>query len=253
MNTMERFNNQVAVVSGGAEGLGKGIADRLASEGGTVALFDINQQLLDKTVAEFKAKGHNVSGHLVDVASENAVRKGMEDVEATYGQIDIMVNCAGIVGPTSTNITDYPAEAFDRIYNINLRGSFLMTKYALTAMKKKNYGRILLIASMAGKEGNPFMAGYTATKAGVIGLVKGIGKEYAETGITVNGLAPAVIKTAMNDQTAPEQLAYMIAKIPMKRLGTIEEVANITAWIVSKEASFTTGFLFDVSGGRATY
>ncbi|AYB35039.1 SDR family NAD(P)-dependent oxidoreductase [Chryseolinea soli] len=250
---MERFKYQVAVVSGGAEGLGKGIADRLASEGGTVALFDINQALLDKTVTEFKAKGHNVSGHLVDVASEDAVRKAMEEVEATYGQIDIMVNCAGIVGPTSTNITDYPTEAFDRIYNINLRGSFLMTKYALVAMKKKNYGRILLIASMAGKEGNPFMAGYTAMKAGVIGLVKGIGKEYAETGITVNGLAPAVIKTAMNDQTAPEQLAYMIGKIPMKRLGTIEEVASITAWIVSKEASFNTGFLFDVSGGRATY
>jgi NAD(P)-dependent dehydrogenase (short-subunit alcohol dehydrogenase family) len=250
---MERFKNQVAVVSGGAEGLGRGIADRLATEGGTVALFDINQPLLGKTVTEFKAKGHNVSGHLVDVASEDAVRKAMEEVEATYGQIDIMVNCAGIVGPTSTNITDYPTEAFDRIYNINLRGSFLMTKYALMAMKKKNYGRILLIASMAGKEGNPFMAGYTAMKAGVIGLVKGIGKEYAETGITVNGLAPAVIKTAMNDQTAPEQLAYMIGKIPMKRLGTIEEVASITAWIVSKEASFNTGFLFDVSGGRATY
>jgi 3-oxoacyl-[acyl-carrier protein] reductase len=250
---MERFKNQVAVVSGGAEGLGKGIADRLASEDSTVALFDINQQVLDKTLTEFKAKGYNVSGHLVDVASEDAVRKAMEEVEATYGQIDIMINCAGIVGPTSTNITDYPTEAFDRIYNINLRGSFLMTKYALMAMKKKNYGRILLIASMAGKEGNPFMAGYTAMKAGVIGLVKGIGKEYAETGITVNGLAPAVIKTAMNDQTAPEQLAYMIGKIPMKRLGTIEEVASITAWIVSKEASFNTGFLFDLSGGRATY
>lgn len=250
---MERFKNQVAVVSGGAEGLGKGIADRLASEGATVALFDINQQLLDKAVTEFAAKGYNVSGHVVDVASENTVRKMMEEVEATYGQVDIMVNCAGIVGPTNTNITEYSAEAFDRIYTINLRGSFLMTKYALVAMKKKNYGRILLISSMAGKEGNPFMAGYTATKAGVIGLVKGIGKEYAETGITVNGLAPAVIKTAMNDHTAPEQLAYMIGKIPMKRLGTIEEVASITAWIVSREASFTTGFLFDVSGGRATY
>src|ERR1041384_5983403 len=136
---MERFKNQVAVISGGAEGLGKGIADRLASEGATVALFDINQQLLNKTATEFKAKGHNVSSHLVDVASEDSVRKAMEEVEATYGQIDIMINCAGIVGPTSTNITDYPTEAFDKIYNINLRGSFLMTKYALMAMKKKNY------------------------------------------------------------------------------------------------------------------
>jgi 3-oxoacyl-[acyl-carrier protein] reductase len=120
-------------------------------------------------------------------------------------------------------------------------------------MKKNNYGRILLIASIAGKEGNPYMAGYSATKAGVIGLVKGIGKEYAETGITVNGLAPAVIKTPMNDNTAPEQLAYMTAKIPMKRLGTVEEVAALAAWIVSKESSFNTGFVFDISGGRATY
>src|SRR5207344_3412686 len=115
------------------------------------------------------------------------------------------------------------------------------------SMKKNNYGRILLIASIAGKEGNPFMAGYSATKAGVIGLVKGIGKEYAETGITVNGLAPAVIKTAMNDNTAPEQLAYMTAKIPMKRLGTVEEVAALSCWIISKEASLNTGFIFDVS------
>lgn len=128
-----------------------------------------------------------------------------------------------------------------------------MTKYAIKVMEKHNYGRILLLASMAGKEGNPGMAGYTSTKGGVISLVKGIGKEYATTGITINGLAPAVIKTAMNDNTAPEQLAYMIAKIPMNRLGTIEEVAKISGWIVSKDASFTTGFLYDISGGRATY
>src|SRR6185436_19527498 len=121
------------------------------------------------------------------------------------------------------------------------------------AMEPNNYGRILLIASIAGKEGNPGMAGYSSTKAGVIGLVKAIGKEYAETGITVNGLAPAVIKTAMNKKTAPEQLAYMTAKIPMGRLGTVEEVASIACWVVSKEASFNTGVVFDISGGRATY
>jgi 3-oxoacyl-[acyl-carrier protein] reductase len=128
-----------------------------------------------------------------------------------------------------------------------------MVKYALKAMERNNYGRILLMASIAGKDGNPFMAGYSATKAGVIGLVKAIGKEYAETGITVNGLAPAVIKTAMNEKTAPEQLEFLTSKIPMKRLGTIEEVASISAWIVSKESTFTTGFVFDLSGGRATY
>ena len=250
---MKRFEGQVAIITGGADGLGKAIAERIASEGGTIALFDINEELLYKTVNSFKDKGYIVSGYAVDVASEEKVKRGIEEVEATHEKIDIMVNCAGIVGPSATYITEYPVEAFDQIYAVNLRGSFLMTKYVLPAMQKNNYGRILLIASIAGKEGNPYMSGYSATKAGVIGLVKGIGKEYAETGITVNGLAPAVIKTAMNDNTAPEQLAYMTAKIPMKRLGTVEEVAAIAAWIVSKESSFNTGFIFDISGGRATY
>ena len=250
---MKRFEGQTAIISGGAEGLGKGIAARIASEGGAVALFDVNQQLLDQTVSEFINKGFKASGHLVDVSSEEMVTQGFERAEADYGKIDIMVNSAGIVGPTSTKITDYATNEFDKIYAVNLRGTFLMTKYALKAMEKKNYGRILLIASIAGKEGNPGMVGYSATKSGVIGIVKGIGKEYAETGITINGLAPAVIKTTMNENTAPDQLAYMVAKIPMKRLGTVEEVAAISAWIVSKECSFSTGFVFDISGGRATY
>jgi 3-oxoacyl-[acyl-carrier protein] reductase len=164
-----------------------------------------------------------------------------------------MVNCAGIVGPTSTKITDYSTEDFDRLYQVNQRGTFLMTKYAVKAMEPFGYGRILLIASMAGKEGNPGMIGYSASKAAVIGIVKSIGKEYATAGITINGLAPAVIKTAMNADTDPKQLEYMVAKIPMGRLGEIDEVAKISAWIVSEECTFTTGFLFDISGGRATY
>lgn len=250
---MKRFEGQIAVVSGGAEGLGKSIAERIASEGGTVALFDINKKLLDQTIGEFKGRGFEALGYVVDVSSEELVRQGFEQVEASYGRVDIMVNAAGIVGPSSTKITAYDTAAFDNIYAVNLRGTFLMTKYALLAMEKNNYGRILLIASIAGKEGNPGMVGYSATKSGVIGLVKGIGKEYAETGITINGLAPAVIKTAMNEKTAPEQLAYMTSKIPMKRLGTVEEVAAMSAWIVSKECSFSTGFVFDISGGRATY
>ncbi|ASO05321.1 3-oxoacyl-[acyl-carrier-protein] reductase FabG [Arenibacter algicola] len=233
--------------------MGKGIANLISSEGGSVALFDINEDLLAKAVSEFTKQGFKVAGFKVDVSKEDSVKSAMEKAEATFGKIDVMINCAGIVGPTSTKITDYSVEDYDKIYEINLRGSFLMTKYAIKAMEKHNYGRILLLASMAGKEGNPGMAGYSSTKAGVIGLVKCIGKEYATTGITVNGLAPAVIKTAMNDNTAPEQLAYMIAKIPMNRLGTIDEVAKLSAWIVSKESSFTTGFIFDISGGRATY
>ena len=249
----QRFENQVAVISGGAEGLGKGIATRLASEGSKVFLFDINESLLAQTVNDFKKKGFIADGVVTDIASENAVKQGFELAEKKFGKVDIMVNSAGVVGPAAIKITEYKTEDFDNIYSINLRGSFLMTKYAIKAMEKNNYGRILLLASIAGKDGNPFMAGYTATKAGVIGLVKGVGKEYAETGITINGLAPAVIKTAMNEKTAPEQLAFLTAKIPMKRLGTIEEVAAISAWIVSKESTFTTGFVFDLSGGRATY
>jgi 3-oxoacyl-[acyl-carrier protein] reductase len=164
-----------------------------------------------------------------------------------------MVNSAGIVGPTSTNIIDYPVEKFDQVYSVNLRGSFIMTKAVLGSMLRQNYGRILLIASIAGKEGNPGMVGYSATKAGVIGLVKGVAKEFADTGITINGLAPAVVLTDLVRGVDPKQVEYMAAKIPMKRLGTIEEVAAMSAWIVSRECSFTTGFTFDLSGGRATY
>jgi 3-oxoacyl-[acyl-carrier protein] reductase len=250
---MKRFEKQLAIITGGAEGLGKGIAERIASEGGRVALFDINKNLLEQTVKEFLKKGFDAEVYEVDVSSENAVVQGIQKVEEKYGQIHIMVNCAGIVGLTSTKITDYPVEDFDMVYAVNLRGSFLMTKHVIKIMEKFNYGRILLLASIAGKEGNPFMTGYSSTKAGVTGLVKGIGKEYAQTGVTINGLAPAVIKTAMNEKTAPEQLAYMTAKIPMGRLGTVEEVAAISSWIVSEEASFNTGFIFDISGGRATY
>lgn len=250
---MKRFENQVAVISGGADGLGFGIAERIASEGGSVALFDINENLLEKSVETLTNKGFMATGYKTDISSEENVQQSIQLVQSKFGKIDIMINSAGIIGPTNTKITDYPVEEYDRIYHVNLRGAFLMTKYALKAMEPNNYGRILLIASIAGKEGNPFMAGYSSMKSGVIGLVKGIGKEYAHTGITVNGLAPAVIKTAMNENTAPEQLAYMTAKIPMGRLGTVEEVASIASWIVSKEASFNTGFVFDLSGGRATY
>ncbi|GAB3801019.1 SDR family NAD(P)-dependent oxidoreductase [Spirosoma humi] len=248
-----RFTHQVAIITGGAEGIGKGIARRIASEGATVALFDINGALLDRTVAEFAGYGYSVTGYVVDISDEASVEKAVEQVAQVHQRLDIMVNSAGIVGPTSTKITDYSVDEYDRIYAINLRGAFLMTKYAIKIMEKANYGRILHLASIAGKEGNPSMVGYSSMKAGVIGLVKGVGKEYAETGITINGLAPAVIRTALNEHTAPEQLAYMTAKIPMKRLGTVDEVASLAAWILSEEASFNTGFIFDLSGGRATY
>ena len=192
-------------------------------------------------------------GHVVDVSNEAQVSEAILKVEKEWNSIDILVHAAGIVGPTSTKITEFSTTDFDRIYEINLKGTFLVTKYVLGVMKKKGSGRLLLIASIAGKEGNPGMVGYSSTKAGVIGLVKGVAKEFADTRITVNGLAPAVIKTAMNDNTSQEQLAYMTSKIPMQRLGTIDEVAAMSCFIVSDENSFSTGFIYDISGGRATY
>ncbi|WP_353125981.1 SDR family NAD(P)-dependent oxidoreductase [Parapedobacter pyrenivorans] len=249
----KRFENQVAVISGGAEGLGKAVALRLASEGARIVLFDVNEKKLTETVRVLESRGIAVLGRCVDIADEQAVKLGYKAAEEKFGKIDVVINSAGIVGPTSTSILDYTLADFDRVYQVNLRGAFLIAKYGLQAMTVKGYGRMLLIASIAGKEGNPFMAGYSATKAGVIGLVKGLGKEFAEKGITVNGLAPAVIKTAMNEDTAPEQLAYMTSKIPMGRLGTVAEVAAMAAFIVSPENSFSTGFVYDISGGRATY
>lgn len=247
------FSGQVALITGGADGLGKGIARRLAAQGATVVLFDRQADQLKKTLQEFQEASFPVSGAVVDIAQEEQVNEQVQKVIQQQGRIDILVNSAGIVGPTGIPITDYPTSSFDELYAVNLRGSFLMAKAVLPVMQRHRYGRILLIASIAGKEGNPFMVGYSASKAGVIGLVKAIGKEYAESGITVNGLAPAVIKTAMNEQTSPEQLKYMTDRIPMKRLGTIEEVAALVGWIVSREASFNTGCVFDLSGGRATY
>lgn len=254
MNILKnRFENQVAIVTGGADGLGKAIAIQLGMEGATVALFDRNPSMLQTTLALLNSNRIEAKGYVVDVANEDMVKEAISQVEKDFSKIDVMVHCAGIVGSTNTKITDYPTEEYDKIVAINLKGSFLITKYTIQKMEKTNYGRILLVASIAGKEGNPGMVGYSSTKAGVIGLVKGVAKEYATSGIIVNGLAPAVIKTAMNENTAPEQLAYMTAKIPMSRLGEVEEVAAMASFIVSKENSFSTGFIFDISGGRATY
>ena len=253
MENFQRYVGQVAIVTGGASGIGAAIAARLATEGAKVVLFDNNESGLSEQMDKMKFSTLNVSQAVVDITKEKQVRKAFREVMETHERLDVVVNSAGIVGPTSTNIADYTLSSFKQVLAINLTGSFLITKYAIENMLPRNYGRILLIASIGGKEGNPGMVGYATSKSGVMGLVKSIGKEYAETGITVNGIAPAVIATPMNVDTDPRMMEYMLDKIPMKRLGLVDEVAALVCWICSKEASFNTGFVFDLSGGRATY
>jgi 2-dehydro-3-deoxy-L-rhamnonate dehydrogenase (NAD+) len=250
---INRFAGKTAIITGAAMGIGKAVAQRLGEEGATLALLDVNEQELKNTVAEFKKIGITAKSYVTNVSNENDVKETFSTIEKEWKQIDILVNAAGIVGPSSTTITNYSTEEFDNVYAVNLKGTFLIAKYTLLAMEKIGKGRILLIASIAGKEGNPGMVGYSSTKAGVIGLVKGIAKEFATTNISINGLAPAVIQTPMNQNTSPEQLKYMLAKIPMQRIGNVEEVAAMSCFIVSDENSFSTGFIFDISGGRATY
>ena len=241
--TEGRFAGQVALVTGGASGIGAGIAARIAREGGLVLVGDVKP---DKPPGIADAL-------MLDVRSEESVGRGIEAVLDRRGRLDILVNCAGIPGPTSVNILEYSAADFDRVLSVNLRGAFLTTKAAVAAMLPQGYGRILHLVSIAGKEGNPGMVGYSASKAGMTGLIKGVGKEYATSGITVNGLAPAVIQTPMMADVSDEMRAYMASRIPMGRPGTVEEVAALACWIVSPEASFNTGFIFDLTGGRATW
>lgn len=248
-----RFSGQTAIVTGGADGIGKSIAGRLLREGANVTLLDLDERMLDQTQAEFARENLSATTLRVDVSSEEGIRQSIENVVRNDGGLDIVVHCAGIVGPNAIRVTDVEAVDFDRVYRINLRGSFLVLKHAIPQMLPKNYGRILLFASIAGKEGNAGMCCYSASKAGVIGLVKSVGKEFAETGITVNAIAPAVIRTALVDSMEPTQVKYMTDKIPMKRCGTLDEVTALSCWIVSNEAGFNTACTFDLSGGRAVY
>lgn len=245
-----RFSNQVAVVTGGADGLGFAIAERLKLEGATVWLVDRDGAKAEAAAARLGAGAQALA---IDIVDEPAVSAGFERIFAARERIDVVVNSAGIVGPNNRRITETPTDGFEQVLRVNLFGSYIVCKHALLQMQKRNYGRVLLIASIAGKEGNAGMCGYSSAKAGVIGLVKSVGKEFAETGITINALAPAVVRTAMVEAMEPAQVSYMTDRIPMKRCGSLAEVASIASWIVSPEASFNSGFTFDLTGGRAVY
>lgn len=250
MATYPKFHEQTAVITGGTSGIGLAVARRLAAEGAKLAIIDRDETAFSLLAAEFGAAALFFGA---DVTQEAEVARTMASIHEQLGAIHILVNCAGITGRTNLKSEDVTLEDFDRVIRTNLYGTFLTSKYILPIMKAAGYGRILNIASIAGKEGNAGMVAYSSSKAAVIALTKVQGKEYAETGITINALAPAVIQTPLVDAMPEAQVKYMTDKIPMKRCGTLNEIAAMSAFIVSREASFTTGFTFDLTGGRAVY
>ena len=234
-----RFQGRHAVVTGGASGLGRGIANRIAAEGGTVEVWDIDANALAAIDAH--------STRQIDVTNHATVATAMAQAAP-----DILVCSAGITGPNTTT-WEYPVEDWLKVHNLNLNAIFYCCRAAAPLMRDKSWGRIVNIASIAGKDGNPNAPAYSASKAGVIGLTKSLGKELATTGVTCNAIAPAAVHTAIFDQMTQEHIDYMKSKIPMGRFGNIAEIAAMACWLASDEASFTTGFCFDQSGGRATY
>lgn len=247
---MPEFNGQVAIVTGAASGIGLAITHKLLTEGASVALFDVNGEGLKN---EFGSDSEHVQLIHIDVTDEMQVREAVGKVLARFGRIDVLANCVGITGITNIKSHEVSSENLQKVFAVNFMSCFYMSKAVLPTMLTQRYGRILHIASIAGKEGNAGMLAYSASKAAVIGMTKVQGKEYAETGITINALAPAVIRTPMVDALPDAQVTYMTDKIPMKRCGSLEEAANLAAYIVSPKNSFTTGFTFDLTGGRATY
>ncbi len=244
------FAGQTAIVTGGASGLGLAITRRLQSQGAYVIVFDLETPRLAELTREFGASGRCVA---IDVTNEATVKSTVDAIASERGRIDILVNSAGMTGRTNLKSHEVDLADFERVMRLNVNGPFLTSKAVLPVMLQRKYGRILHIASIAGKEGNAGMMAYSTSKAAVIGLTKVQGKDYAESGITVNALAPAVIQTPMVAALPEAQVKYMTDKIPMKRCGSLDEVAAIAAFILSPEASFTTGFTFDLTGGRAVY
>jgi NAD(P)-dependent dehydrogenase (short-subunit alcohol dehydrogenase family) len=251
MTTRYDFADRFAVVTGGAQGIGRAVVEVLLSGGGGVAVWDRDKTLAEATVAELAPRG-TVIAVAVDVADAGAVERAHAETVSRFGRIDILVNNAGVAG-LNAKVAEYPIEEWDRVIAINLRSQFLCCRQTIPGMIERNYGRICNVASIAGKEGNPTAAAYSASKAGVIALTKSLAKEVAEYNISVNAITPAAAKTKIFDQVSEQHIAYMLAKIPRGRFLTVEEAAAMIAFIVSEECTFTTGFAFDISGGRATY
>lgn len=243
-----KLAGQTAVVTGAARGIGLGIAKRLAEEGASVALWDVNFSQFDAAKAGFEP----LLQQTVDVSDLASVEQGVADVHKVTGRIDILVNNAGINGPVA-DVVSYPVEAWNRVLAIDLTGVFFCCRAIVPLMIDRGYGRIVNVASIAGKEGNPRISAYAAAKAGVIGFTKSLARELAETGVLANCVAPVITETDLFKEMTPEHIAVSKSKIPMNRFLTIPEIAATVAWAASGECSFTTGFTFDLSGGRATY
>lgn len=229
-----RFAGRRAVVTGGLSGIGEAVAKRIAAEGGKVVVWDMN------------------GGIKTDIADFDSVQAAAAETVRQLGGIDVLVNSAGIAGPTAT-VTDLKLEDWHRTIAINLNGTFFTNRAVVPHMVAQGYGRIVNIASIAGKEGNPNASAYSASKAAVIGFTKSLAKELAKTGVTVNSVTPAAVRTPIFDQIPQSHIDFMLSKIPMARLGKVDEVASLVCWLASEECSFSTGAVFDVSGGRATY
>jgi len=248
MNQID-LNNQVAVVTGGAQGIGLAIARRLVASGAKVSLWDRDAAQLEMAKATLGAAASTVP---VDIADYDAVASAVTTTERDAGPISILVHSAGIAGKNAP-LDEYELDEWRRVIDIDLNGTFYVNRAIVPGMKARNYGRIVNIASIAGKEGNPNASAYAAAKAGVIGLTKALGKELAKYDIAVNAITPATAKTRILDELKPEFIDYMLSRIPRGRFLEVEEAANMVAWLVSRENSFTTASVFDLSGGRATY
>ena len=248
MNRLD-FDDRVAVVTGGAVGIGFAVAERLTASGATVVLWDRDAAALAQAGVALGAKARRTRSTWPDA---EAVARTAAATAKEHGRIDVLVYSAGITGPNATT-WDYPVADWRQVIDVNLNGLFYCCRAVVPAMLANDYGRIVNIASVAGKEGNPNAAAYSASKAGVIGLTKSLGKELARTGIRVNCVTPAAVRTAIFDQMTQQHIDFMLSKIPIGRFGNVEEIAALVAWLATEECSFSTGAVFDLSGGRATY